>query len=427
MKEKDSPNTVSRREFLKVGATGFCGAGLLWSMPGSMYFLKGSSGIDNPLSYYPNRDWEKIYRNQYEYDESFSFICSPNCTHECRMKGFKRNGVMIRSEQNYDSHRIKDLYGNQCTHAWNPRGCSNGFTFHRRIYGSYRLKYPLVRKGWKQWADDGFPYLTPDNRDKYKFNSRGTDTLVKISWDKIEDYIARGLINISKTYSGEKGKKRLIDQGYPEEMLTHWHGAGTRTIKLRGGMGLLGVIGKYGAYRFNNTLALMDHHVRGVSSKDAKAGRNWSNYTWHGDQAPGFPFVHGLQASDVDMNEMRYSKLLVSIGKNLVENKRADNHFAAEIMERGGKLVNVSPEYGPSSSKADYWLTIRPNTDTALLLGISKLIIDNNWHDEKFLKEFSDFPLLIRKDTLKRLKPEEFINDYKNQLSENGPSFTIHG
>ena len=96
-------------------------------------------------------------------------------------------------------------------------------------------------------------------------------------------------------------------------MLTHWKGAGTRTIKLRGGMGLLGVIGKYGAYRFSNTLALVDHHVRGVDRKDAKAGRNWSNYTWHGDQAPGFPFVHGLQASDVDMNEIRFSKLMVSI------------------------------------------------------------------------------------------------------------------
>ncbi|SVC13191.1 uncharacterized protein METZ01_LOCUS266045, partial [marine metagenome] len=211
---------INRREFLKIGTASIGTAGILWSMPGSMFFLKGSPGIDNPLSHYPNRNWEKIYRDQYKFDNSFTFICSPNCTHECRMRGFNRNGVMIRTEQNYDSHKIKDLYGNQCTHAWNPRGCSNGFTFHRRIYGSYRLKYPLVRKGWKQWADDGFPYLTPAKREQYKFNTRGTDTLVKISWDKIEKYIAEGLINISKTYSGDIGGKRLLEQGYPEEMLT---------------------------------------------------------------------------------------------------------------------------------------------------------------------------------------------------------------
>ncbi len=64
-------------------------------------------------------------------------------------------------------------------------------------------------------------------------------------------------------------------------------------------MGLLGVIGKYGMYRFSNMLALLDAHVRGVGHDDAKGGRNWSNYTWHGDQAPGHPFVHGLQNSDV--------------------------------------------------------------------------------------------------------------------------------
>ena len=72
-----------------------------------------------------------------------------------------------------------------------------------------------------------------------------------------------------------------------------------------------------------------------VDKKEAKAGRNWSNYTWHGDQAPGFPFVHGLQASDVDMNEMRYSKLLVSIGKNLVEKVLMIQNLVSEIQADG--------------------------------------------------------------------------------------------
>ncbi len=424
---RHGPNAISREQFLRTGFTGLGGLAVLSASPGSLFYFRSSPTIENPLGYYPNRGWEKIYRNQYRPDDSFTFICSPNCTHECRLRAFTRNGVMVRAEQNYDNHKIKDLYGNQSTYAWNPRGCSNGFTFHRRIYGSYRLKYPLIRKGWKRWADDGFPYLTAANKDKYRFSARGADTLEKTSWDAAEDYIARAIIQIAKTYSGDDGRKRLLDQGYPEEMLNHWEGAGTRTIKLRGGMGLLGVIGKYGAYRFSNTLSLVDAHVRGVDQDKARGGRNWANYTWHGDQAPGFPFVHGLQASDVDFNDMRFSKLHVSIGKNMVENKRPDNHFAAEIMERGGKLVVVSPEYGPSASKADYWITIRPNSDAALLLGIAKIIIDNNWHDEKFVKEFTDFPLLIRKDTLKRLKPEDFLPDYKPQLDAASPSYTLHG
>jgi hypothetical protein len=29
--------------------------------------------------------------------------------------------VVLRSEQNYDSGNLTDLYGNQATMAWNPR------------------------------------------------------------------------------------------------------------------------------------------------------------------------------------------------------------------------------------------------------------------------------------------------------------------
>ena len=70
-------------------------------------------------------------------------------------------------------------------------------------------------------------------------------------------------------------------------MIAAMEGAGTRTMKFRGGMGLLGVLGKYGMYRLGNTMAPLDTHVRGVGPEEAKGGRNWSNYTWHGDQAPG--------------------------------------------------------------------------------------------------------------------------------------------
>ena len=49
-------------------------------------------------------------------------------------------------------------------------------TFHRILYGPYRLKHPIVRRGWKRWADDGFPQLTQELKAKYKFDSRGTDT-----------------------------------------------------------------------------------------------------------------------------------------------------------------------------------------------------------------------------------------------------------
>ncbi|MGR3309330.1 MAG: molybdopterin-dependent oxidoreductase [Candidatus Brocadiales bacterium] len=308
--------------------------------------------------------------------------------------------------------------------------CLKGFTYHRRVYGPYRIKGPIIRKGWKRWADAGFPDLTqPGNRTKYKFDDRGNDELLPVSWDDAVNYVATGMIAIAKNYSGDEGKKRLLGDGYEPETLEHWHGAGTRCCKFRGGMGLLGVIGKYmGMYRFSNMIALLDHHVRGVGPDEAWGGRNWSNYTWHGDQAPGMPYTHGLQTSDCDFSDLRYTKLHIHVGKNLVENKMPESHWFIETMERGGKIVSIAPEYNPPATKADYWVPVRTGcTDTALFLGITKLMMDNKQYDEEFVKGFTDFPLLLRTDTLKMLRPEDVIPGYKNEDIKKGYSYQVQG
>ncbi len=417
---------ISRRAFLKVAGGTAVGVATLGQAGMALRRLQAVS-VANPLEDYPGRDWEDVYRDQYRYDSSFPYVCSPNDTHACRMRAFVRNGVVLRIEQNYDAGRIHDALGNSTTAHWNPRGCPKGMTMQRRIYGPYRLRYPMVRQGWKEWADDGYPYLTPELRDRYRFTSRGTDRLVRAEWDEVSRYMAGAIVATAEHYSGEEGARRLLEEGYVPEMVDALHGAGTRTIKMRGGMGLLGVLGKYGMYRFNNMLALLDGQVRGVLPEETYGGRNWSNYTWHGDQAPGFPFVHGLQNADVDFNDLRSSRLHVQVGKNLVENKMADSHWFHEIMERGGRIVAITPEYSPPASKADYWIPVRPQTDAALFLGITKLMLDRRWYDPDFVKRFTDLPILVRTDTLARLDPADVIAGYEKGLHPEGASFAEQG
>ncbi len=416
---------LSRRTFLKLSGAAALGLALTQLD----LRLLDPINVDNPLADYPDRDWEKVYRDQYRYDSTFTYVCSPNDTHACRLRAFVRNGIILRSETNYDVANYGDLYGNKATAHWHPRGCKKGQTFHRRLYGPHRLKGPLMRKGWQEWADAGFPSLDEaGNRTKFKFDSRGLDELLPVSWETAYDYIARGMIAIATRYSGEEGAAILRSQGYPEEMIAAMGGAGTRTFKCRGGMGLLGVIGKYGMYRFSNTLALLDEHVRELEShEEAKGGRLWSNYTWHGDQAPGHPFTTGLQASDEDFNDLRNSRLHIQCGKNLVENKMPESHFFIEAMERGAKIVTITPEYSPPATKSDYWIPIRPATDTALFLGISRWLMDNDKYDAPFVKRFTDFPMLVRADTLKRLSAAEVFPDYQLQLTPDSPSFRLHG
>lgn len=419
---------LTRREFLAAAAAGSATlAVVLAAQRRSPFALLQPVDVADPLAAYPERGWEDVYRDQYRYDGSYTFVCSPNDTHSCRLRAMVRNGVVMRTEQNYDVGRYADLYGNTATAAWHPRGCAKGYQVHRRVYGPFRLKYPLLRKGWKAWADDGFPYLTPDLRSKYLFDARGSDELVRASWEDAQRYFAKGLVAIARTYSGDEGRRRLEAEGYPPEMLDAMGGAGTRTLKFRGGMGLLGVIGKYGMYRFGNMMALLDADIRGVPPEEAKGGRLWSNYTWHGDQAPGFPYVHGLQSADVDFNDLRFSKLSIQVGKNLVENKMAESHFFVETMERGGKIVTITPEYSPPATKADYWIPIRPATDAALFLGITKLLMDSGRYDADFVRRFTDLPMLIRTDTGRRVRAAELFPGYQPGLTKEGASFGRQG
>ena len=45
-------------------------------------------------------------------------------------------------------------------------------------------------------------------------------------------------------------------------------------------------------------------------------------------------------------------------------------------------------------------------------------MMDNKWYDEAFVKQFTDFPLLIRTDKLKRLRAAEVFANYTSTLPE---------
>ena len=61
--------------------------------------------------------------------------------------------------------------------------------------------------------------------------------------EKLQDY------DVVVSMACGAGAQLLAAQGYPKEMIEDMGGAGTRTIKMRGGMGLLGVLGKYASLR----------------------------------------------------------------------------------------------------------------------------------------------------------------------------------
>src|SRR4026209_1982782 len=172
------------------------------------------------------------------------------------------------------------------------------------------------------------------------------------------------MIIIATRYSGEAGARRLREQGYAPEMIEMMKGAGTRCFKHRAGMPVLGILRKMGNTRINGGVnALLDTWIRKVSPDQAQGGRYWSNYTWHGDQNPAHPWWCGAQGSDIDLSDMRFSKLNTSWGKNFVEGKSAEGPWKPGGMERGARGVGLPPGVNPAGHRADYWMPLRPASD----------------------------------------------------------------
>src|SRR3989344_841405 len=106
----------SRRDFIQRSS--LIGASVYAAQMLPLRFLQAQQGQENPLAFYPNRDWEKIYRNQYAYDSAFSWVCAPNDTHNCRVMAHVRNGVIVRMGEQYDVGSYADLYGNKASPNW---------------------------------------------------------------------------------------------------------------------------------------------------------------------------------------------------------------------------------------------------------------------------------------------------------------------
>ncbi len=71
---------------------------------------------------------------------------------------------------------------------------------------------------------------------------------------------------------------------------------------------------------------------------------------------------------------------------------------------------------------------MRPGlSDMAVLLGVTKIMLDNDWYKPDFCRQFTDFPLLVRTDTLRRLRPQDVQADYQPKDIRGGPSYKIQG
>lgn len=75
-------------------------------------------------------------------------------------------------------------------------------------------------------------------------------------------------------------------------------------------------------------------------------------------------------------------------------------HATATVtaLKRGARLIVVDPRRTGLAKKADLWLQVRPGTDGALALGIAHIMIERDWYDRAFVRDWTNGPLLVRSD-----------------------------
>ncbi len=410
---------TSRRRFLKLAAA--AGFGVLAS-PGAVfaqYRFLAPVGVRNPLEDYPNRDWERTYRDIFRTDKSFVFLCCPNDTHNCLLNAYVKNNVAVRIEPTHGYGKAQDLAGRRASARWDPRCCQKGLVLARRFYGDRRVNGAFLRKGFKEWVDRGFPRNPETGAAPRELMRRGFDSWVRVSHAEANAYHAKALHNIALTYTGDDGKKRLLAQGYDPDMVEAAQSTGTRVLKFRGGMAKQGAVRIFGAFRMGNSMALLDHHLRGVPPEQARGAGSWDSYSFHTDLPPGHPMVTGDQTNDFELFDTENAKLIIAWGMNWITTKMPDSHWLTEARLKGAKTVAVTVEYSATASKCDKVVVIRPGTDPAFALGLAQVMIAEKLYDENFVLSFTDLPSLIRMDTLERVKASDVIRGHRDSELKN--------
>lgn len=419
---------ISRKSFLKqaavAGSASIAAASLL---DNNLFAFTEPQKVGNPLANYPKRDWEKHYRNLYNYDSTFHFLCAPNDTHNCLLKAYVKNGVVVRIGPSFGFGKATDIYGNKPSHRWDPRCCQKGISLARRFYGDRRVKDPMIRKGFMEWYKSGFERDPQTGKAPEKYMKRAEEGWIKVSWEEAYKIYAEAVVNISQTYNGEEGKKKLQAQGLDQEMIDTMGGAGVTTLKFRGGMPALGATRVFAQYRLANMMALLDAKIRNVGPDKAVGARGWDNYSWHTDLPPGHPMVTGQQTNDFDLCDTEYSKLILVWGMNWITTKMPDSHWLSEARMKGAKIAVITVEYSATANKADYVMVCRPGTAPALALGFCYKLFKEKTYSEEYVRNRTDLIHLVRMDNLELLKAGDVWSDYKNAELNNYITVTKDG
>ncbi|MBP1688115.1 MAG: hypothetical protein H6Q33_4258, partial [Deltaproteobacteria bacterium] len=218
---------------------------------------------------------------------------------------------------------------------FNPRGCQKGACYSARMYDVTRLRYPLKRAG-----------------------ARGECKWERVSWDQALREVADKTIDVL----AQTGPGAVVwDVG--SVVTNGCHGLGiTRTVNV------------------------LDTPMLEINTEI-------------GDHYPGATVTTGKICFTGSFDDLFYSELILIWGGNPVYTQIPNAHFINEARYKGARVVAIAPDLNASTIHCDEWVPVNVGTDAALGLALAQVMVEENLFDRRFVREQTDLPFLVRKDT----------------------------
>jgi len=155
------------------------------------------------------------------------------------------------------------------------------------------------------------------------------------------------------------------------------------------------------------------------------------NYSAHGglcsvNMAAGMIYSIGGSFWEFGGPDLERAKLLVMIGTAEDHHSNPLKMELSKFKRNGGRLISVNPVRTGYSAIADEWIPIKPGTDNALFLAITRELIETGLYDREFLKDYSNSGQLVNCDESSEHHgmfvrmdvndPEEGCFDHQNQM-----------
>lgn len=234
----------------------------------------------------------------------------------------------------------------------NPRGCNKGAIHSQSLYEKDRLLYPMRRSG---------------RRGEGKWN--------RISWDEAYTEIA----------------EKIIDKLTKKEF---------EKIMVYPGTGILSPLKRGAGLRFGSLIGAVRYNVAGPL----------------GDMFPGATLAYGNSLSGTTSEAWYDADYLFIIGANPMAARIPDAHYINEGIYKGNRVVTISPEYSPTARASSLWIPIKVGTDSLFVASMNHVILKEKLYDEKFIKELTDLPFLVKVKDKKLLRGSDIMPWGKEDL-----------